>query len=87
MRTTLDVEIGKTNISVVAGELSLVAGLIMWATMFPRIRRKMFEAEKKLERTNNKPSTPLIRIVTYNDPNITQPKGTNETVPLPSLHM
>ena len=33
----------KTDISVVAGELSLVAGLIMWATTFPRIRRKMFE--------------------------------------------
>ncbi|KAI3681791.1 hypothetical protein L6452_36596 [Arctium lappa] len=33
----------KTDISVVAGEISLVAGLIMWATTFPKIRRKMFE--------------------------------------------
>ncbi|KAL8062754.1 hypothetical protein ABFX02_02G167900 [Erythranthe guttata] len=33
----------KTGISNVAGEISLVAGLIMWATTFPRIRRKMFE--------------------------------------------
>ncbi|KAF5801422.1 putative ferric-chelate reductase (NADH) [Helianthus annuus] len=33
----------KTEISNVAGELSLIAGLIMWATTFPRIRRKMFE--------------------------------------------
>nr|GEW50954.1 ferric reduction oxidase 2-like [Tanacetum cinerariifolium] len=33
----------KNDISNVAGELALVAGLIMWATTFPRIRRKMFE--------------------------------------------
>nr|XP_043619291.1 ferric reduction oxidase 2-like [Erigeron canadensis] len=33
----------KTDISNVAGELSLVAGLILWATTFPKIRRKMFE--------------------------------------------
>ncbi|KAL7157940.1 hypothetical protein ABFS83_02G109600 [Erythranthe nasuta] len=33
----------KTGISNLAGELSLVAGLILWATTFPRIRRKMFE--------------------------------------------
>ncbi|GER26442.1 ferric reduction oxidase 2, partial [Striga asiatica] len=33
----------KTGISNVAGELSLLAGLVLWATTFPRIRRKMFE--------------------------------------------
>ncbi|CAI9292139.1 unnamed protein product [Lactuca saligna] len=33
----------KTDISVVAGEVSLLAGLVMWATTFPQIRRKMFE--------------------------------------------
>ncbi|KAI5647210.1 hypothetical protein M9H77_33215 [Catharanthus roseus] len=33
----------KTNISNVAGEIALLAGLGMWATTFPRIRRKMFE--------------------------------------------
>ncbi|PIM99795.1 Ferric-chelate reductase (NADH) [Handroanthus impetiginosus] len=33
----------KTGISNVDGELSLVAGLVLWATTFPRIRRKMFE--------------------------------------------
>ncbi|KAL8062751.1 hypothetical protein ABFX02_02G167700 [Erythranthe guttata] len=33
----------KTGFSAIAGELSLVAGLILWATTFPRIRRKMFE--------------------------------------------
>ncbi|KAI3449206.1 hypothetical protein Pfo_005871 [Paulownia fortunei] len=33
----------KTGVSNVAGELSLVAGLVLWATTFPRIRRKMFE--------------------------------------------
>jgi ferric-chelate reductase len=33
----------KTGISNVAGELSLVAGLAMWLTTFPRIRRKFFE--------------------------------------------
>ncbi|KAD1267634.1 hypothetical protein E3N88_43083 [Mikania micrantha] len=33
----------KTDISNVAGELALVAGLVMWATTFPKIRRKMFE--------------------------------------------
>ncbi|KAG8391862.1 hypothetical protein BUALT_Bualt01G0231100 [Buddleja alternifolia] len=32
-----------TGVSNVAGELSLVAGLFLWATTFPRIRRKMFE--------------------------------------------
>ncbi|CAA0830678.1 Ferric reduction oxidase 2 [Striga hermonthica] len=32
-----------TGISNVAGELSLLAGLVLWATTFPRIRRKMFE--------------------------------------------
>ncbi|PWA82734.1 ferric reduction oxidase 2 [Artemisia annua] len=32
-----------TGVSNVAGELALVAGLIMWATTFPIIRRKMFE--------------------------------------------
>lgn len=33
----------KTDISNVAGEIALLAGLVMWATTFPRIRRKMFE--------------------------------------------
>ncbi|XP_073026526.1 ferric reduction oxidase 2-like [Primulina eburnea] len=33
----------KTGISNVAGELSLLAGLGLWATTFPGIRRKMFE--------------------------------------------
>ncbi|KAG9157928.1 hypothetical protein Leryth_000097 [Lithospermum erythrorhizon] len=33
----------KSNISNVAGEISLVAGLLMWVTTIPRIRRKMFE--------------------------------------------
>ncbi|KAK6142797.1 hypothetical protein DH2020_023145 [Rehmannia glutinosa] len=33
----------KTGVSNVAGELSLIAGLVLWATTFPRIRRKMFE--------------------------------------------
>ncbi|XP_073127776.1 ferric reduction oxidase 2-like isoform X1 [Henckelia pumila] len=33
----------KTGISNVAGELSLLAGLALWATTFPGIRRKMFE--------------------------------------------
>ncbi|XP_008233004.2 PREDICTED: ferric reduction oxidase 2 isoform X1 [Prunus mume] len=33
----------KTGISNIAGELSLLFGLIMWATAIPRIRRKIFE--------------------------------------------
>ncbi|XP_030491304.2 ferric reduction oxidase 2 [Cannabis sativa] len=33
----------KVDISVVAGEIALVAGLAMWITAIPRIRRKMFE--------------------------------------------
>ncbi|PSS11693.1 Ferric reduction oxidase [Actinidia chinensis var. chinensis] len=33
----------KTGVSNVAGELALLAGLAMWVTTFPRIRRKMFE--------------------------------------------
>ncbi|KAL0412047.1 UNVERIFIED_CONTAM: Ferric reduction oxidase 2 [Sesamum latifolium] len=33
----------KTGISNVAGEISLAAGLLLWATTFPRIRRNMFE--------------------------------------------
>lgn len=33
----------KTGVSNVAGELALVAGLVMWITTIPRIRRKMFE--------------------------------------------
>ncbi|XP_065859695.1 ferric reduction oxidase 2-like isoform X2 [Euphorbia lathyris] len=33
----------KTDISNLAGELSLLAGLGLWATTFPRIRRKVFE--------------------------------------------
>ncbi|GFP97312.1 ferric reduction oxidase 2 [Phtheirospermum japonicum] len=32
-----------TGISNVAGEISLLAGLLLWATTFPKIRRKMFE--------------------------------------------
>ncbi|KAJ9171416.1 hypothetical protein P3X46_014789 [Hevea brasiliensis] len=34
---------GRAEISNVAGELSLLAGLGLWATTFPRIRRNMFE--------------------------------------------
>ncbi|KAI4351675.1 hypothetical protein L6164_006011 [Bauhinia variegata] len=33
----------KTGISNVAGEVSMLAGLILWATTFSRIRRKVFE--------------------------------------------
>ncbi|KAI3441773.1 FAD-binding FR-type domain-containing protein [Psidium guajava] len=33
----------KTGVSNVAGELSLLAGVGLWATTFPRVRRKMFE--------------------------------------------
>ncbi|OVA13967.1 Protein of unknown function DUF819 [Macleaya cordata] len=33
----------KIGISNLAGELSLLCGLAMWATSFPRIRRKLFE--------------------------------------------
>ncbi|KAL9158643.1 hypothetical protein ABFS82_08G082800 [Erythranthe guttata] len=33
----------KTGVSNLAGEISFVAGIILWATTFPRIRRKMFE--------------------------------------------
>ncbi|XAR54036.1 Ferric-chelate reductase (NADH) [Bertholletia excelsa] len=33
----------KTDISNVAGELSLLPGLVMWVTTFPSIRKKMFE--------------------------------------------
>ncbi|XP_071722014.1 ferric reduction oxidase 2-like isoform X2 [Rutidosis leptorrhynchoides] len=33
----------KANVSNVAGEISLLAGLIMWATTYPGIRRKFFE--------------------------------------------
>ncbi|CAI9101897.1 OLC1v1000051C1 [Oldenlandia corymbosa var. corymbosa] len=36
-------EWAKTGISNVAGELALLSGLVMWATTFPRIRRKFFE--------------------------------------------
>ncbi|KAL5727280.1 ferric-chelate reductase (NADH) [Ranunculus cassubicifolius] len=32
-----------TGVSNLAGEFSLLAGLAMWATTFPKIRRKMFE--------------------------------------------
>ncbi|CAL9108838.1 unnamed protein product [Musa textilis] len=32
-----------TGIANVPGEMAILAGLIMWATTFPRIRRKMFE--------------------------------------------
>ncbi|GAV92529.1 Ferric_reduct domain-containing protein/FAD_binding_8 domain-containing protein/NAD_binding_6 domain-containing protein, partial [Cephalotus follicularis] len=34
---------GKTDVSHVAGELATVAGLGLWATTFPGIRRRMFE--------------------------------------------
>ncbi|KAL5859659.1 hypothetical protein ACOSQ4_000955 [Xanthoceras sorbifolium] len=37
------VEWAKTGISNVAGEIALLAGLAMWATTIPRIRRKFFE--------------------------------------------
>lgn len=33
----------KVGISNVAGEIALLAGLAMWATTIPRIRRKIFE--------------------------------------------
>ncbi|KAK1364325.1 Ferric reduction oxidase 2 [Heracleum sosnowskyi] len=33
----------KTDISVVAGEVALASGLLMWLTTIPRIRRKIFE--------------------------------------------
>lgn len=33
----------KVGVSNVAGEISLLAGLAMWATTLPKIRRKMFE--------------------------------------------
>ncbi|KAJ3706898.1 hypothetical protein LUZ61_010603 [Rhynchospora tenuis] len=33
----------KVGVANVAGEIALLAGLIMWITTFPRIRRKMFE--------------------------------------------
>ncbi|KAF8033284.1 hypothetical protein BT93_D2016 [Corymbia citriodora subsp. variegata] len=31
------------GVSNLAGEISLLAGLVLWATTFPRVRRKMFE--------------------------------------------
>nr|GFB24261.1 ferric reduction oxidase 2-like [Tanacetum cinerariifolium] len=37
----------KNDISNVAGELALIAGLIMWATTFPRIRRN-YKLQKKI---------------------------------------
>ncbi|XP_023547667.1 ferric reduction oxidase 2-like [Cucurbita pepo subsp. pepo] len=36
-------EWAKTDVSNVAGEVSLVCGLIIWATTFPSVRRKFFE--------------------------------------------
>lgn len=33
----------KTGISNLAGEISLVSGLVMWATTIPGVRRKFFE--------------------------------------------
>ncbi|CBI40431.3 hypothetical protein VitviT2T_023845 [Vitis vinifera] len=33
----------RTGVSILAGEISLVGGLVMWVTTFPRIRRKKFE--------------------------------------------
>lgn len=32
-----------TGVSHVAGELALLSGLVLWATTYPKIRRKMFE--------------------------------------------
>lgn len=37
-------EWSKTGISNVAGELALLAGLVLWVMTIPRIRRKAFEA-------------------------------------------
>ena len=37
------VEWAKTGTSKVAGEIALLAGLAMWATTIPQIRRKFFE--------------------------------------------
>ncbi|CAH8336710.1 unnamed protein product [Eruca vesicaria subsp. sativa] len=37
------VEWDRTGISNIAGEIALVAGLVMWATTFPAIRRRFFE--------------------------------------------
>ncbi|KAI7758408.1 hypothetical protein M8C21_013096 [Ambrosia artemisiifolia] len=42
-KTSEMVKWAKTGISNVAGELALVAGLVIWATTFSKIRRKMFE--------------------------------------------
>ncbi|GFZ16923.1 ferric reduction oxidase 2 [Actinidia rufa] len=42
-KSGVDAEMDKTGVSNVAGELALLAGLAMWVTTFPRIRRKMFE--------------------------------------------
>lgn len=36
-------EWARDDVSNVAGELSLLSGLVMWATTYPGIRRKMFE--------------------------------------------
>lgn len=36
-------EWAETGISNLAGEIAMVFGLAMWATTFPRIRRKFFE--------------------------------------------
>ncbi|KAL6323155.1 hypothetical protein AAG906_027433 [Vitis piasezkii] len=33
----------RTGVSILAGEISLLGGLVMWVTTFPRIRRKKFE--------------------------------------------
>lgn len=33
----------KVGVSNVAGELALLCGLVLWATTFPQVRRKMFE--------------------------------------------
>lgn len=37
------VEWDRSGISIVAGEISLLGGLVMWVTTIPRIRRKKFE--------------------------------------------
>ena len=34
----------RTSISNLAGEIALVAGLVMWTTTFPAIRKRFFEA-------------------------------------------
>ncbi|KAJ4837178.1 Ferric reduction oxidase 2, partial [Turnera subulata] len=42
-QTSEMLEWSKTDISVVAGEIALLAGLVMWSTTIQRIRRRVFE--------------------------------------------